>query len=383
MLRDLSVLNVVFAILGIGALIAWHELGHYVLARLCGMRVLKYSLGFGPALAKFTHQDIQYQISALPLGGYVQIFGMTPYEEGAVEDPRSFLNQPRWQRILVMAAGPGFNYALAAFLFAITLALFPGGGLVIDGVEDGSPAATAGLVAGDTVTRVDGKTVRGAETLTDRTRAAEPVKLVVQRTVASHLQALTAMAAAGRTDLAETLAAATVRQAAEGDQAPVLVEVEVTPTGAPGEGRVGARLRFGTALGETVPPHTALWLGVKMCWTQSVATLSALARMFDGDDSVQLDGPLGIGRAVTRAVERGVRDFLLTLGVLSVSLGLINLLPLPALDGIKILVLIGESALRRDLAPKIQLWVNAVGFLLLLALLIGLTVSDAADLWNG
>src|SRR5690606_37518066 len=105
------------AIAGVAFLIAWHELGHYVAARLLGMRVLKYSIGFGPKIIGFRHADIDYQVGALPLGGYVQILGMTHLEEGAKDDPRSFINRPRWARWLVLAAGPGFNYILAAGLF--------------------------------------------------------------------------------------------------------------------------------------------------------------------------------------------------------------------------------------------------------------------------
>ena len=117
MLRDMSLLQIVLAIVGIGFLIAWHELGHYLTARLLGMRVLRYSIGFGPRVWGFRRNEIDYQIAALPLGGFVQIKGMTSLEDGAKEDPQSFVNRPRWARFLVLAAGPGFNYAMAAALF--------------------------------------------------------------------------------------------------------------------------------------------------------------------------------------------------------------------------------------------------------------------------
>src|SRR3954471_9454208 len=98
MLHGMGPLHIALAILGIGALIAWHELGHYVVARLLGMRVLKYSIGFGPKIWGFTHKEIDYQLAGLPLGGFVQIKGMTPLEEGAVGDPKSFIMRPRWAR---------------------------------------------------------------------------------------------------------------------------------------------------------------------------------------------------------------------------------------------------------------------------------------------
>src|SRR5688572_10284637 len=163
MLRDMSFLQIVLAVLGIGMLIAWHELGHYAVARALGMRVLKYSIGFGPKLFGFKKGEIEYQVAALPLGGFVQIKGMSALEEGADEDPRSFINRPRWARFLVLGAGPGFNDIMAAVLAFVYLWAWPSPTptttLEITEVTPDSSALAAGLLVGDLIVTVDGTEV--------------------------------------------------------------------------------------------------------------------------------------------------------------------------------------------------------------------------------
>jgi regulator of sigma E protease len=147
----MSVLQIVLAILGVGFLIAWHELGHYAVARLLGMRVIRYSIGFGPKLFGFTRSDIEYRVSALPLGGYVQIAGMSSLEEGAAEDPKAFINRPRWARWLVLAAGPGFNYMFAFAFFFLYIVAWPSPvpttSIEASDVVANSPAAAGGMKA--------------------------------------------------------------------------------------------------------------------------------------------------------------------------------------------------------------------------------------------
>src|SRR6184192_4122622 len=152
---------IVVAIVGLGLLIAAHEAGHLVLARLMGMRVETYSLGFGPRIAGFKSGDTDYRLSALPLGGYCKIAGFTP-DDPAAQDPNdrgSYMNKPAWRRFLVIAAGPGVNYLVA---FLIIAALYAGYGTPVAGgptqlhVFDGGPAAAAGLRDGDEMQSIDG-----------------------------------------------------------------------------------------------------------------------------------------------------------------------------------------------------------------------------------
>src|SRR3954462_3667041 len=149
---------ILVAIVGLGLLIAAHEAGHLVLARLMGMRVEVYSLGFGPKLASFVRGDTEYRLSALPLGGYCKIAGFTP-DDPAAQDPAdtgSYVNKPAWRRFLVIAAGPGVNYLIAFLIIAL---LYLSAGFVdltttrIQ-VLAGGPAAAAGLQSGDQVVAV-------------------------------------------------------------------------------------------------------------------------------------------------------------------------------------------------------------------------------------
>jgi regulator of sigma E protease len=342
-LKDMTAAQIVLAILGVGALIAWHELGHYALARLTGMRVLKFSVGFGPKLWSFVKNDIEYRLSAIPLGGYVQIAGMSPLEPGALEDPRSFIFAPRWARIATIAAGPAFNYVLAFFLLWVFFFSWPGGMVVLDEVKPGSPAAEAGLVAGDRVYGAGGRRIRNEAQFIERLSSAEKTSLYVMRADEK--------ADDGQRETEVTLAAG---KGADAAQLGLSWRFEDNPVG----------------LGES-----AVKAGVS-CWKYSVTTLVGLGKLFQGDKDVQASGPPGIVKELTSAVQRGAPDFIWLLAVLSITLGLLNLLPIPALDGIKIVFLTIEGIIRRELNPYVQLWVNAIGLLLLLGLIMVLSVSD-------
>src|SRR4051812_33902230 len=174
MLRAL--MAIIVAVIGLGLLIAAHEAGHLLLARLMGMRVETYSLGFGPRLWGFRRGDTEYRLSALPLGGYCKIAGFTP-DDPAAQDPTdtgSYVNKAAWRRFLVIAAGPGVNYLIAFLIIAL---LYVSAGFVdltttrIQ-VMPGGPAAAAGLQNGDQVVAVDGAKVESFDDLKDELRKA-------------------------------------------------------------------------------------------------------------------------------------------------------------------------------------------------------------------
>src|SRR6059058_512112 len=160
---------IVVAVVGLGLLIAAHEAGHLLLARLMGMRVETYSLGFGPRIWGFRHGETDYRLSALPLGGYCKIAGFTP-DDPAAQDPNdrgSYMNKPAWRRFLVIAAGPGVNYFVAFLLIAL---LYVTHGFLdltttkVAVIPDG-PAAAAGMQTGDQVVAVDGVPVESFDDL--------------------------------------------------------------------------------------------------------------------------------------------------------------------------------------------------------------------------
>lgn len=347
MLRDMSALQIVLAIIGIGALIAWHELGHYSVARLLGMRVLKYSIGFGPKLWGFRKGDIDYQLAALPLGGFVQIKGMSSLEEGAAEDPRSFINRPRWARFLVLAAGPGFNYLMAAVLFFAYLWMWPSPvattTIEVGEVMPGLPAAVAGVKGGDLVVSVDGKTFES------------PMDL--------------------RTTIVDKAGAPVTVQLYRDGQA---LDLQLTPVARDGAYIIGvdklnARYPRAGVLATAASAVTA-------CKNETVRTLAAFGALFRREPGVDVGSPVQIVVDMKARIAQGARFFIFILAILSVNLGLLNLLPVPSLDGIKMLFLTVEGVARRDLHAGFQVWVNALGLLALLGLMVVLMARDTLRL---
>src|SRR5256885_9845385 len=160
---------ILVAIVGLGLLIAAHEAGHLVLARLMGMRVETYSFGFGPRVAGFKHGETEYRLSALPLGGYCKIAGFTPDDPAAQDpnDPGSYMNKPAWRRFLVIAAGPGVNYLVAFLIIALLYATHGFLDLTTTRIEviPGGPAAASGLQTGDQIVAVDGVAVTSFDEL--------------------------------------------------------------------------------------------------------------------------------------------------------------------------------------------------------------------------
>ncbi len=323
-------------------LIAWHELGHYAVARALGMRVLRFSIGFGPKLASRVVNGIEYQIAALPLGGYVQIKGMSAIEEGALDDPRSFVRRPRWARFLVMAAGPGFNYIMAAALFFASAYFWPSpldqNVVELGNVVPASPALAAGLRPGDFVTHVDGVVPSDVNAFKSGIMAKQgaPVRFSVLR----------------------------------GSER---FDVDITPQKLGDDYRIGVSPTLRTP---SIGLMNAAATGVTMCGAESVRTLQALGALVRREPGVQMSSPVGIVAEMKEQVARGGRFFLYLLAVLSVNLGLFNLLPIPSLDGVKMLFLTVEGVVRKDLNASMQVWINFVGLVALLLLMAGLVVKD-------
>ena len=154
-------LSMLVAIIGLGLLIVLHEGGHFLVARLCGMRVERFSIGFGPTLLGFEHKGTTFQIAPIPLGGFVQITGMNPNEEFDKSDPMVYPNRPRWMRMATILAGPAANYLTAFVLTLFVLLAFgmPSKTQKILEPVAGRPAAVAGMKAGDVLVDANGRTV--------------------------------------------------------------------------------------------------------------------------------------------------------------------------------------------------------------------------------
>ena len=356
-------MSVVLTVLAFAGLIVFHELGHYLVAKLSGMRVDRFSIGFGPTLLSRQVGETEWAVAAFPIGGYVKIAGMDPTEEVG-DDPRAYQNRPAWQRFLVVIAGPVANYLLAVFVFA---AMFNLGQLeadpsqvIVGQVMEDSPAQAAGLHEGDRILAVNGTPVEGQEHLQSliRPHPGTPLKLEVER---------------------------------DGER----LTLTVTPreeTLESGEtiGLIGIAMVPGVVQGEGLPLGTAVLRGVEQTAVVNMRIVAALGdvivRLPDilfGDAEAPVQGPAGIVNETKKAADRGLVYYLFVVGLISVNLGLFNLLPIPALDGGRLVFLLAEVVRRKPVAPRFELAVHAVGFVFLLGLILLVTVGDVKKIFFG
>lgn len=333
-------MSILVGILGLALLMVVHEGGHLIAARAFGMRVIRFSIGFGPAL--FRHQpkgsDTIYQVALIPFLAYVQIAGMNPLEEIDPDDKGSYANASLVGRISAIVAGPLANYLFASVLF---FAAFMIGGETtrVEVMPDGA-AAKAGLLDGDKVLKIDDTKIERWEQIPDMVlpKAKQPLTLLVER---------------------------------HGEQKTITVTPE--PKAKAGGGQIGVRPM------SMVPP-----MSFKEASVESVlhpakvveALVVGLGRIITGRDRPEVTGPVGIVKETSRAAERGSADYLYMLGLLSAYLGGFNLLPFPALDGGRLMFLCYEAVTRRRPNARIEAHVHAVGLLMLLALIAVISVFD-------
>ncbi|MCS6856589.1 MAG: M50 family metallopeptidase [Sandaracinaceae bacterium] len=335
------------AILGITLLVVVHETGHYLAARFFGMRVLRYSLGFGPVLLK--HQPkgspTVFQISAIPILAYVQIDGMNPAEDNDPNDPALYCNQSVWARLLVILAGPFANYlAASAIVFGLYAVkgipeLDPNGPMIINYVHEGSPAAKAGLRPGDAVVMANGVPIHRVEELVAVTkdRAGVPTEYRIQR------------------------------------DGKLLDPIIITPIEQGGRGVIGITggptIRYTKA---SLPQ--LLWLSIERPFTFTLLQVQGIAEMIKRRSLEGLSGPTQMVRMVAEQAKHGWEDYVQILFAISVALGFFNLLPIPALDGGRALFLLFEIVSRRKINAKFETTATLVGLVVLVALIIFVSI---------
>jgi regulator of sigma E protease len=343
-------LSFVLALLAFGLLIAFHEFGHLVVALWAGMKVRRYSVGFGPVLVRRTIRGIPCELGAIPLGGFVEIAGLggeEPDDVGAA----SFQRRPVWARLAAIAAGPAANYLLAlvigtAVLSVRQVSLDPSSTILGD-VVGGGPAATAGLREGD------------------------DVRAVGQRAVTTFEALRAAVQAESKAHPGEPVPVAVVRAGQ-----PMVVRVT------PKDGLIGVTPHRRSEPG--LPVVDAFRESAAHCveaTKNSVAMISSLVRR---DTPVgALSGPVGIIGATAREARRGFLDYLRIVGELSIAVGFFNLLPVPALDGGRILIITLETVSRRKLGARVEGWINSAGFYGVVLLILFVTWRDVGRLVGG
>jgi regulator of sigma E protease len=333
------------AILGLAVLMIVHEGGHYFAARKFGMRVVRFSIGFGPTIWKHKPKGSPtvYQVALIPFLAYVQIAGMNPYEEVDPADRASYANASLWSRIVTIAAGPLTNYFFASIL--IFFGLLIGGKEVPDDanmrvVVEAGPAQSAGVVSGDRIVEVNGAPVHNWEEL--------------RKSIGAHP--------------GEAVDLSIVR-----DGQSLHKSVTPGPRGEKDEGLIHVRMpthiepvRIGEAAEMSViAPPVFVYENVR-----------AIGRVLAGKEKLQVNGPVGIVRETARQARTGPGVLLQFLGMLSAYLGAFNLLPFPALDGGRLLFLGVEAVSRRKADAKLEARVHAIGLLMLLTLIAFVTYAD-------
>lgn len=341
-----TLITILSAVLVFGFLIFIHEFGHFIFARIFKVTVNEFSIGMGPRLLWYDSKKsgTRYSLSMLPIGGYVAMAG----EDEESDDPNSFDKKPAWQRFIITVAGAAVNILFGFLAMIILTAFTPFGGTT---VADFVPAETedyeitsedSGLKPGDTILRVDGKRVRIADELSYEImrRGIEPIDLTVLR-----------------------------------DGKEIVIPDVVFPTDTEAGSSIGvmdfrvyaAEKSFGTVMNYSFGKSVLM---VRMVY-------ESLFDLITGRYSIgAVSGPVGISTTIGTAAQGGPLSLLFITVLISINLGVMNLLPIPALDGGRMLTLLVEMITRRRLPKKVETAINAVGLILLLGLSLVIMVKD-------
>ena len=338
-------LTIVYAILIFSVIIFIHEFGHFTTAKLFGVYVKEFAIGMGPAIFKKQKGETLYSIRAIPIGGYCAMEG----ENGESDDPRSFGKKTKLQRFIILAAGAIMNLILGFILVTVMLGIYSDGfvSTEIDAVEPGLPAYEAGILPGDKVIKVNGYRVGTKSEVDIYGSFKDTYRITVKRNVN------------GKTEKREF------------NITPVEKEFEY-------EGETYKRKVIGIAfktVGKTpltVAEHsfkTTVYLG-KLVLISVKMMITGAAKASD------ISGPVGIIGEINNAAKSGLSDILFLAALITINLGLFNLLPLPALDGGRILFIVIEAIIGRPIPPKYEGLCHGIGFILLLLLMVYATGND-------
>lgn len=343
----------------LGVLIFVHELGHFLVAKRLGIRVLRFSLGFGPKILGWTRGETEYRISVVPLGGYVKLYGEDPDEEVPEPDALgSFSLRPVTHRILTVVAGPAMNFLLAIFVFGAlsvlgTPVLLP----VVGQVSDGMPAEAAGIRSGDRIESVSGKPVKTWDDMADAigTSGGEELLLTIRRGTETIAIGVTPTRQPGHNLLGEVV------------EKPM---IGISPAGA-------TELRRDS-------PWLAPWIGLQETGRWAWLTLEVFGKMITGRVSPRtLGGPIAIAQMAGDTAREGLLPFVLLLAVLSVNLGVLNLLPIPILDGGHVFFFLVEAVRGRPVSVKHREVAQQIGLVMLLLLMAFVFYNDISRIMAG
>lgn len=340
----------------LGVLIFIHEFGHFITAKILGVKVLKFSLGFGPALLKRARGETEYRLSWIPLGGYVKLLGEDPESDEEIppeELPRAFTSKPLWARMAIILAGPLANYMLAVVLIcAGYVAGWPVLASDVGKVMDGSPAMQAGFKPHDRVIAIDGEPVW----------RWDDMRTIIEKNPGRKLN-ITVQRDGDKIDLAVT---------------PALSE-QKDMFGEP-SGRIGV-----TPSGKTVPlgPGASLYEGIQFSGYLTKLVGITLVKLVRGEIGAQaLSGPITIAQASGESFKAGLFSFIFMMSYISINLAIINLLPVPILDGGHLMFFLIEAVTRRPVTGKVREVAVQFGLLFIVFLFALVIYNDVSRILN-
>lgn len=336
----------------LGILIFAHELGHFLAARAGGVGVLKFSLGFGPKIFGKKIGETEYVLSWIPLGGFVKLLGESGTEELPPADAkRSFYKQPRWKRLLIVLAGPVFNFLLAIVIFFVVyLYGLPNLLPVVGDLSPDSAAASAGILKDDKILTINGREISFWDEIRPVIKESEgrDLSIRVQRGSEEKIFAVKPKLSKAKNIFGE-------------EESTYLIGI------APA----------GRTVIERKNPLAALVSAVDKTWEISKLTVISVVKMLEGVLSPRtLGGPIFIAQVAGDQVKEGIIPFVLFMAILSINLGVINLFPIPVLDGGHIFFYLIEMAARREIPVKIKEWAQQIGFVVLLMLMLFVIMID-------
>ena len=342
----------------LGILVFVHEFGHFILAKKLGVKILKFSLGFGPKLIGKKIGETEYQIAVFPLGGFVKPLGEDPQEEISTEEyHRSYWGQPVWKRALIILAGPFFNFFLAVVLFSsINLLGIPYYPSIIGEVSPGFPAEQAGLKKGDTILSINGEEVTRWDDLSKIIRSSNGKELLLKVKRDHEIS-----------DIHVTPKSSTQKNIF-GEETPVFVIGITQPD---------------QVLVEKVGPFEAAGTGLSQTWSMIKLTVVSIVKLIERVVPAKtIGGPILIAQMAGEQAKRGLASLVLFTAILSINLGVINLFPIPILDGGHILFLSLEAILRKPVSIRKMEIAQQIGLIFIILLMVFAFYNDLIRLFS-
>jgi regulator of sigma E protease len=352
-------MSILSAIILLGIIIFIHEMGHFLFAKLMGVRVQKFSLGFGPRLIGKQYGDTEYLISAIPFGGYVKMLGETPGDELQEEErPFAYNYQPVWKRFTIVFSGPFFNilFAVIIFFFSFLYGL-PVLVAEIGAIMPNTPAEKAGLMKGDRITVIDGIPIQQWEEMTGIIHRSPGKTLTF--TVKRNENTFPISIIPEKKKVPDIFG--------EGKEVGL---IGIKPSGA----SFTKRESFGNALTESI----------EKTWEMSVLTVVSIWKLIQRVIPMDtIGGPILIVQMAGEQASRGAQNFFIFMAIININLGVLNLLPIPVLDGGHILFLGIEAIRKKPLNEKIISVSQKIGLAILLTLMVFVIYNDIVRLITG